>query len=251
MNKLVELNTLIKTYLEKTTFNNIEILLTDNKILNLEHLHLKEKIDLKKQGGYCFEHNKLFFLNLLENTFSARSLLARVVYGKEIDAPKTHRFNIVEIGKEEFLVDVGFGPYTPSRAIPLNGEMIKTETENCFRVVKKNENSYFLQILKGESYMSLYQFDKHNYTEADFDLSNYYTNTHPDSKFIKSLIISKINHEKIIFINSLNLTKINKDKRLEQEIQSSEELKIILEQEFNIILTQEESKILYSKNETF
>ena len=251
MEQLIKLNKNIKLYLEKTTFNNIEILLTDNKILNLEHLALKDKIDFEKNGGYCFEHNKLFYFNLLENDYSCRSYLGRVVYGKDIDAPKTHRFNIVKIQKEDYLVDVGFGPYTPSKAVPLNGEIIITENQNRFRVFKKNENCYFLQILKDESFMNLYQFDKQDYTEADFDLSNYYTNTHPDSKFTKSLIISKFKNDEVFFINNFILTKINRENRWENKINSVDELKIILDKEFDIKLTTEECKKLYSKNENF
>jgi len=239
-------NTVITNYLEENTFNNIEILLNQGKILSLQNHDLFNKIATRKAGGYCFEHNKLFFYALKSSGIQCTSHLARVVYGKSIDVPKTHRLTIVQHQGQSFLADVGFGPNTPTKMIPFSGEEIKCHNEIPFRIKKIGDNDFSLERFKDDDFFTLYTFDRNLYTEADFDLSNYYTNTHCDSKFTESLIISKYASNKILFINDLVLSEITKEKRIDTPIQSAEMLKETLQTHFLIELSSNEAEKLFT-----
>lgn len=231
-----KLNFLISEHLNRFSFNNVEVLGKGN-ILNLESSHLQDKILVQKGGGYCFEQNGLFFDLLKEQGFDAESKLARVVYNRDIDAPKTHRFTLVRIESLTYLVDVGFGPYTPNVAVPIDGTSVHATNGDQYRVVKINEGKWQLEVLREDEFFSLYQFDDGFYTESDFKVANYYTNTHPESKFVNELVVSRKFDNEIHFINNLNYVKItgtNQKLREDRQIQSSSELKSLLSDVFQL-----------------
>jgi len=248
---LDSIDSVIGKYLEVNSFNNIEIILNQGKILSLDYNDLFNKIEIKKEGGYCFEHNKLFFHALINSGAKCSASLARVVYGKTIDVPKTHRITVLHHQKGNFLVDVGFGAYTPSKMIPLSGEDIVCHNNNRFKVEKIKENKLSLKVLRGNSFFTLYEFDRNQYSESDFNLSNYYTNTHPNSKFIKGLIISKYTQNSIVFINDLIFSEITKTKRNDLAIGSIKILKEILLTHFSINLSANEAEVVYSHSKKF
>jgi N-hydroxyarylamine O-acetyltransferase len=245
-----ELNRLIKDYLSKYPFNNIDILLNPGKILSLDNKDLKEKIQNKKRGGYCFEHNQLMTSLLEENGYEYERSLGRVVYGKpDAIVARTHQCSIVKIESEDFLVDVGFGPYTPAVAVPLNGEEVTSYNNAVYRVVNLDEGNYQLEVLKDGEYFCLYQFNKASYNDSDFKVANYYTNTHPDSKFVTDLVLSQQTEEGVCFISNKLFSKlINKRGIVEREdvdILSSEQLYDTINANFNISLDREEVEKLY------
>lgn len=242
-----ELNALIKEFLTHYTFNNIDILLSDRKILSLEKEDLIEKLITRKRGGYCFENNQYFFNCLKDKGYEVNRYLGRVVYGKENEVPRTHQLTIVTLKEGRFLADVGFGPYTPAVAVPMTGELITAFNGNIYRLNKLNEFDYQLETLREGEYFSLYQFNLMEYKTADFKLSNYYTNTHNDSKFTTSLVLSQIEKEGVKFISNLTYSRLTANKREDVEIITAEDLIKIVKQEFNVSYSDEELKNLFLK----
>lgn len=241
-----DLEIVMRKYLKENTFNNLEILLSDASILSLNIDHLLDKILQKREGGYCFEHNKLFFHYLKSSGFDCQALLARVVYARDIDAPRTHRFSIITLDKQRYLVDVGFGPYTPSRPIPLDTKRVKCQNDMTYKVLNSDNGTYKLVIEKESKDFVLYTFTIAETTESDFNLANYYTNTHPSSKFVNELIVSKRTDTHVIFITNLSYVTLSKDKRQTIEITNSAQLKQILSNDFNIDITMDQANKVYN-----
>lgn len=184
---LAFLNRLISAHQSIISFNNLSVFFNPGKILNLEMPALFEKVILSGSGGYCFENNKVFYYLLKELGYEVESKAGRVLNGMKGDKPRTHRMNIVKIEGTRYLADVGFGRNTPTHAILIGEE----NTESPFRV-SSNEGFHALRLKIKDSFMDLYTFDEAKYQESDFNVGNYYTSTHPDSKFVKELMISRI-----------------------------------------------------------
>lgn len=240
-----ELNHLIEDFLTKHSFNNIEILLNPQKIIKLDHESLVDKLITRNRGGYCFENNQYFFTLLKNNGYEVRRQLGRVVYGGSSEVPRTHQMSIVTIEQEKYLADVGFGPYVPGVAVPLSGREVESFNGSIYKIVNLNENLFELQVLRPEGFFSLYQFDLLDYNEADFKVANYYTNTHPDSKFTKSLTLSELSTKGVKFINNLTFTLIEDGKREEQRIDSVDKFLKVVQGDFKVLYTDDELIKLY------
>lgn len=229
------LNRLVSNHLASYSFNNIEVYQNKGtKILSLTTSSLFQKIVIEKRGGYCFEQNKLMYEVLKDLRFNVSAHLGRVVYNREIDAPRTHRMTILTLDNQRYLVDVGFGPYTPNRIIPLNGDKINILGEEYF--IKENAGLFTLIVDKEDGPFSLYTFDLNDYQESDFDLGNYYTNTHPNSKFVNELIVSKKDNERIVFYSANKIVTIKNKNRSEIDINTQDELKEAIEKFFSLSL---------------
>ncbi len=74
---------------------------------------------VQRQGGYCFELNKLFEYLLRALGFDARPVLCRSVRGREARMPLNHRGILVSLPEGDFFVDVGFGGPMPAGALKL------------------------------------------------------------------------------------------------------------------------------------
>ncbi len=216
------LNELIAAHQSLISFNNLDVYFNRGVILNLDEEALFEKVILKGKGGYCHENNKIFYLLLKELGFTVKSKLARVILDRTGDLPRTHRTTIVTLNGKDFLADVGFGRHTPPQAVAVDSNVC-----GCNQISKKNE-LYTLELLKENQVIGLYTFDYYDYQESDFNVSNYYTNTHPDSKFLKELIMTKNDHGVIELINGKNYSKIENNERLNVEIKNQEEFQTYL-----------------------
>ena len=79
---------------------------------------IQSKLVQQRRGGYCFEHNGLFFSVLETIGFRAIPLAARVIWmSPGRSAPATHRLTLVHLPEGDYLADVGFGDkLTPRRS---------------------------------------------------------------------------------------------------------------------------------------
>lgn len=216
------LNEIISAHQKTISFNNLSVFYRPGQILNLRLEALFEKVVLRGEGGYCFENNKVLFYLLKGLGFEVEAKAARVLYNNPGDVPRTHRMTIVTIEGERYLADVGFGRDVPTSAIKIG------LYQNRGHHVIIKDDLYRLQLLKGDSLIDLYTFDDGRYQESDFDLGNYYTNTHPDSKFVKELIVTRVEQDLIEFINGKIYTKIEKGEREDSEIKNQDEFQTFL-----------------------
>lgn len=216
------LNEILSSHQKIISFNNLAVFYKPGQILNLDLEALFEKVIMRGEGGYCFENNKVLYYLLEGLGFKVERKSARVIYDKTGDVPRTHRTTVVTIDGQRFLADVGFGRDVPPRAIPIG-----LKQTSGYHVVAKDD-LYHLQLFKGESIINLYTFDDGHYQESDFTVANYFTNTHPDSKFVKELIVSRKDQDFIEFMSGKTYSRIENDKRDNFEIQNQEEFQFYL-----------------------
>lgn len=243
-----EINELLIHHLYNIPFNNVELLLNRGQIISLEDECIENKLLMRKRGGYCFEQNKFFSKKIEAKGHLCQQVLARVIYGQnDADRPKTHLVNIVEVDGEKYLVDAGFGPYNPSVVVPLNGTIVQSEYKTSYRILKSKENGLYRLEYTDEfkKDFSLYQFDLNEYSEADFRLSNYFASTHPESKFVTSLIVSIFSDDGVKFISNLNFSYFNNEERIDRKIDTQSELTELLKSTFKINLTEREGQVLF------
>ncbi|OUR95780.1 hypothetical protein A9Q84_14865 [Halobacteriovorax marinus] len=228
------LNAIVNAHLSNYSFNNLEVLLNKGEILSLELEDLYKKVVTSRDGGYCFEHNKLVYYVLKDLGFDATSYLGRVVYGRDVDAPRTHRTTIVKVENAEYLLDVGFGPYSPMCIIPLSGETVVDPCGTTYRVVKKNEREFQLEALRDGEYFTLYVFDLGIYQESDYMVANYYTNTYHGSKFVNELIVSIKKDGTIYLVSNFLFSKLLNGEREDFEIDTADKMSEILKDFFDL-----------------
>lgn len=241
-----ELNQLIQSFLQQYTFNNIDILLSHREILKLDKDSLVDKLITRQRGGYCFENNQ-YFLNVLKDKgYDVHRYLGRVVYGGGNDVPRTHQISIVNLAGEKFVADVGFGPYTPGISVPLNGNLVRAFNGNQYRIIKLDDHNFQLETLREKDFFSLYQFDLATYVAADFKISNYYTNTHDDSKFTSSLTLSQLDKRGVKFISNLLFSTIYDGLRKDVSLKEMNDFKRVIRDEFSVCYTDDELEKLHS-----
>jgi N-hydroxyarylamine O-acetyltransferase len=232
-------------HLETFTFNNIAVLL--NKPLDLNIDSLLEKIVTKNLGGYCFEHNKLMHDILKFLGFDVRILVARVINNIHEESPRTHRITLLSFKDKEYLVDVGFGALSPTRAI----EIKENSTNEEYFIEKINKDDYKLIMLRKEKNFTLYTFNLVEYCEADCVMGNFYSEYHPDAVFRNNFVVSKQRDNKTLsFRNNIYHKSYTKETDI-IKIENPKQLKDLLQNDFNITISTEEATLLFQKGEEF
>jgi N-hydroxyarylamine O-acetyltransferase len=164
-------------------FENLDI--QQGRPIELALEALERKLVLGRRGGYCFEHNSLFFAALRATGFSVIRCEARVFDGGAEVAPRTHMLLVVSLGDVQWLCDVGFGGGTPLEPVPLDGRAVE-QGGLRYRVVARGANC-LLQADEGDGWNDQYVFEVSPREAIDFEVANWYTSTHPDSRFVKKL----------------------------------------------------------------
>ena len=151
------------------------------------------------RGGYCFEHNRLFGDALAALGFAARPLLARVLLGASEPPPLTHVLSLVAIDGQDWIADPGFGgSYAPP--LPLADGAEATATDGARFLLRAGDGGWTL--LRdgdpgttdgrdgGAGWRPQYRFTTAAVEEADLAMGNWWSSTHPGSRFVRHRIVS-------------------------------------------------------------
>jgi len=224
-------------------FSNLGVLLHEN--LSLKSQLLFDRVITNKRGGYCFEHNKIFFEVLNSLGFGCEIILARVLYNQDIDVPRTHRITRVSFADHHYIVDVGFGSLCPREPILLGIEDPQDQGDAVYRIFEPERGLYLLQIKQIDDWFTLYSFDDGLYTEADCLCGHHYSSTHPDATFVNNLVVSRKSYNNIRLLKNGEFHRTRGDKTTITDIYSEDNLNEILIQEFEITLTSDQLSPLY------
>ena len=172
-------------------FENLSPLLGQPVLLDLPSL--QQKLVDAGRGGYCFEQNGLFRLVLIALGFQVISLAARVLWGapEGVTTPRSHMLLLVQIEDVPYIADVGFGGSTLPTPIRLTPNARQSTSHEPFRLLPAKD-SYILQVYFAGAWQSLYQFDPQPQYPADYEVSNWYVSTYPKSRFVNSLMVSRL-----------------------------------------------------------
>jgi N-hydroxyarylamine O-acetyltransferase len=163
-------------------FENLDIHL--GVPLSLDIGHLFAKIVDRRRGGYCFEQNTLFLHVLREAGFKVTPREARVGPADGPTRPRSHMTLEVPIEGIAYNVDVGFGGDSALRPVAIDGES-HAEVGREYRLVVQGGHR-ILRIKRGETWSDSYVIQPSEPAPIDFEVANWYTSTHPDSKFVQT-----------------------------------------------------------------
>ena len=213
--------------------------------LPLDPSSLYERIVRDRRGGYCFEQNGLAYAVLEELGYSVRLYLARVIHNQDVQPPLTHRITVVDIDDDRRVVDVGFGPFGPTRPVPLSGAPT-TGAGREFAVTQPRAGEFHLQSMRNGAPTSLYRFDLGRYEAADCELGHFYSHRHPAATFVNNLVASLILDDEIRSLRNHEYWIIRPSGERVVTIREAGELRSVLEDDLGLRVNDEESRLLFA-----
>jgi N-hydroxyarylamine O-acetyltransferase len=158
----------------------------------LDATSLQQKLIHEGRGGYCFEQNRLFRSVLLALGFEITNLAARVLWNlpEGTITPRSHMLLQVDIDGEKYIADVGFGGLTLTAPLSLTPDIEQSTPHEPFRLIA-TDHAYIMQACIGQEWKSLYRFDLQEQQLPDYEVSNWYVCTHPNSLFVTTLIAAR------------------------------------------------------------
>ncbi|RKT21443.1 N-hydroxyarylamine O-acetyltransferase [Paraburkholderia sp. RAU2J] len=218
-------------------FENLNPLTRRPVKLDLESV--ESKLVTARRGGYCFEQNALFANVLMQLGFKVTPLLGRVLWGRESDAvpPRTHMVLRIDIGTDAWIADVGFGSVTLSAPLRLSTGLAQQTPLGTFRLADASRDALYLEVqAHDESWARVYRFDLQPVEWIDYETSNWYTSTSPDSIFASNLIVCRVLPEArlTLFNDQLNERAGSGQMISERQLVSADELAICLRERFGL-----------------
>jgi N-hydroxyarylamine O-acetyltransferase len=170
-------------------FENLDILL--GRTVALDVTALERKLVHGRRGGYCFEHNTLLGGVLRQLGFEVVTLAARVRWGAPPDVvpPRTHMLLSVALEDGRRLVDGGFGGIglTAPLRFDVEGEQPSLFEPQRLCAVPGGQ---LLQVSMHGEWRDLYVFTHEPRHPIDFEVANWFTSTHPRSRFKQNLVVN-------------------------------------------------------------
>lgn len=236
-------------------FENLSILFGQGVQLDLETL--QNKIVGQCRGGYCFEQNGLALAVLQQLGFKATGLIGRVrwMVADDVVAPLTHMLIRVDFEEGSYIYDGGFGGIRLTGVLLLEPDLVQETRHEDHRIVRDGEN-FTIQANLGqanlgpadgsERWENVVEFTLTPQSSVDYDLSSWYTSTHPDSLFTNNLIVERPSEEarRMIFNNTFIERKRGEDQTV-YEIADIDEMGELLDRHFGLrVETDEQRKAL-------
>lgn len=232
------LDQLIQAQLRQVPFENLDVLLGRPIVLEADALFAK--VVERGRGGYCFEINSLFARLLLALGYEVSLLGGRVRWGLADDAPQTmlsHLLLRVELAEGPFILDIGFGGPAPYRALPLTGQAEADDFPYRLQPLDPPGVGYRLQAHYKGDWATLYHFDLQPQAWVDHIARSWYTSTHPDSVFMKMLMVARTEGDVRLSLGNGSFSRRHADGRLEQRtIESAPALLELLSRDFRLDL---------------
>lgn len=187
---------LIAAHTARIPFEAIDVLL--GRGVSLDPAAIDCKILDRHRGGYCFEHASLMRRVLETLGFPVVQHLARVCIGEPPEAPAhpaTHASLRVGAEGRIWLVDVGFGGFTPARPLLWGTTEAQPTAYGTYRI-RPTKSGWMLELqqdgadLQGGAWMPLYEMLDFPWQPVDYDVANHYVATHPKSHFRQDLMVA-------------------------------------------------------------
>ncbi len=183
------INILQNRHLLHIPFENLDIHWGKDITLALHRFY--KKIVKEKRGGFCYELNSNFNELLKAIGFNTKIISARVANGEGgFGAEFDHLAILVKLeGKEEYLVDVGFGDFI---AEPLKFEMDieQLDPNGIYKIRKADKESYEVLKKLDDYWKSEYIFKNLGRDLNEFSAMCVHNQTSPESHFTKGKLCS-------------------------------------------------------------
>ncbi|MBD1876609.1 arylamine N-acetyltransferase [Nodosilinea sp. FACHB-131] len=197
---------------------------------------LQQKLIHDQRGGYCFEQNLLLRSVLVDLGFQITNLAARVRWNlpKDIITPRSHMLLKVDIDETSYIVDVGFGGLTMTEPLTLVPERPQSTSHEPYRLTVAGQ-TYCLEAQLNQVWKPLYCFDLQAQQRCDYEVSNWYVSTYPQSLFVNSLIVARPgNGYRHALLNNQLTTRYLDDRSEQRLLTTATELHDVLSDEFGL-----------------
>lgn len=186
---LATLTRLHRAHIAAIPFENLDIQM--GRPIELDAMSLQACLVNRRRGGYCFQQNGLFRLVLMALGYAVRQHDARVrLDSTGAVSARTHLVLVVSIDGQEWLADVGFGgsgiiePLAlESPATVQDGWTFRMTREGRLRVLQRS---------RADGWDDLYVFADDDVAPIDCIVGNWFTSTHPESKFVRTLTAQRM-----------------------------------------------------------
>jgi N-hydroxyarylamine O-acetyltransferase len=187
---LETLRGVIAAHSSAISYESIDVLLDRPPKLDLASL--QRKMIAHERGGYCFEQNMLFRGGLRSLGFDVTGLQARVVRGLAIDAPRPMLHMVLQVNLPEgpFLADVGFGNLAPTAPLALSPDLEQDTPHEIMRFIRMGDE-LTLQSRLGDRWEHIYRVVPLPRVDAEYEICNWFTASHPDSPHRSNLIAAR------------------------------------------------------------
>jgi N-hydroxyarylamine O-acetyltransferase len=212
-------------------FENVDVLL--GRPIRLDLGSLQAKLVRDRRGGYCFEHNTLFAAVLEALGFRLTRLAARVRFGATGVRPRSHMNLVVEVDGSSWLADVGFGGDGLLEPLRLDEGRESRQGAWSYRLMRE-DHTWVLQSRRGEGWFDLYAFTLEPQEPVDYEVANYFTATHPDSIFRKTLTAQRTTPEARYILRNRRFTVERAGDVSERTLTNDDELRDVLAETFGV-----------------
>ena len=216
--------------------------------VKIDTASLEAKLLRGGRGGYCFENNGVFWRVLQALGFEVTPLSARVRWMAPEDAPLgplSHMILRVQTQEGPVLCDVGFGGQSPTAPLRFEPGAEQATSHGTYRLVEQ-DGAWELQMRLPDRWAAMYRFNLEPRVQADYEVANWFTSTHPDSRFVNNLIASLAPEGRRLNLFNTELTTHFADGRVEERrIASASELHQVLTGDFGLRVDVAEAERLF------
>lgn len=191
------------------------------------------------RGGYCFELNGLALHALAALGFRVTPLAARVYAGRPRDVlpPRTHLVVRVDLADGPWLFDVGVGGQSPTAALRWVADGVQDTPHDRRRLVRDGDR-WFHQVEVGDAWVDVCALTGEEMPPIDRAVANWYTSTHPASRFRTSLVVARATATGRVHVANRRLRERARDGALLREVvfDDAEALRDALAREFGLVV---------------
>jgi N-hydroxyarylamine O-acetyltransferase len=160
--------------------------------VGLDLASLEAKLVRGGRGGWCFEQNLLFSHVLVALGFDVTRLAARVRWNVPagVVTSRSHMLLRVKLKEGDYIADVGFGGVTLTAPLALRAGVEQSTPHEPHRLVAEG-GGYRLEAKIAGEWQALYAFEMHEQLLSDYEVSNWYLCTHPESIFLSGIMAAR------------------------------------------------------------
>lgn len=215
--------------------------------VDIEPDAVADKLLSGTRGGYCFELNQIFARALTDTGFQVEPLLARVWFRQEPEdpvPPRTHIVLAVLIDGERWLADAGFGGgHVPAMSLA-EGTQAAGNDGAVHRLRRDPAFGWMLERHFHGQCRAQYSFTDDVALPADIAMSNHWTATSPQSRFIQNVLVSQVVRNGLKSITNDLFSVQRGDGTEKVQITGSDAMRTLLADEFGIVLSAQEVRAL-------
>jgi N-hydroxyarylamine O-acetyltransferase len=238
---LETLSGLIFAHGHTISYESLDIML--GRVPRLDVASLQKKMIVDRRGGYCFEQNMLFRAGLRSLGYTLTSLQGRVVRGLAIDAPRPaiHMLLMVHLPQGDYLADVGFGNLAPTAPLLLEPDVEQDTPHETMRFIDVG-GELTLQSKLGDNWEHIYRVIPYPRYDAEYEITNWYTSTHPDAPYLSNMIAARPgpNRTRITLFNARVIVRHADGQAERRTLQGADQYRSVLRDTFGLNVSDDE-----------